>query len=625
MKKVIVLILVTALLLLPLPAYAAQSGEVSLTAHLYNDKDSTAVRCRFYDAENQIPYIHVLDFLTCIYKGEFTLRRIGKSMWQVRNPQDKTMRIDVEKDAVRFDEYEKFLEGDLRGIEETKPEGKYIHGDTNAYVKSVRGADFDCGGCGIDLKAEDGAVYLPLATLGDLFAPTYHAAQYIGGAVYFTDVMQPEYFESRSLIAQPTREKALRDFTYSELCFVMDNLYGFPPKSRMARELADKDFDTWLGGLEGDYAGLKDLLQAERLTDFFCGLAMLDSLADDGGHTGFCIGYLNLALHCIDMDFSAQVREMLNDPKNAKERCASAYVRRLNEKYQERTARKDARRAAFDSLVLVRSWEDEDTPDTTAAALYQTDGGVIFSFDEFKDTVTEPFLWSLRYAREEGYKDFVVDVSCNSGGSSAAALYLLALMTGQGYLPESCAHTGNFLHETGQIDKNLDGQIDAEDDLQFDFQYGVLASRSSFSCANSFAALAKDNGIPVLGETTAGGTCMLMVLSLPCAPIYSISGVYVLTDNSGSDVDAGAEADFVLTEGGDEGLFDTESLFADIDAFYKEKTAEASAAEVPAPAASTETIPRWVFCAAAGGLLLVSGGWITAIVLIKKKSKPPVP
>ena len=85
MKKVIVLILVTALLLLPLPAYAAQSGEVSLTAHLYNDKDSTAVRCRFYDAERQIPYIHVLDFLTCIYKGEFTLRRIGKSMWQVRN------------------------------------------------------------------------------------------------------------------------------------------------------------------------------------------------------------------------------------------------------------------------------------------------------------------------------------------------------------------------------------------------------------------------------------------------------------------------------------------------------------------------------------------------------------
>ena len=624
MKKVIVLMVAAALMLLPLPAHAAENGEVSLTAHLYNAEDTARVRCRFYDAERQLPYIHLLDFLSNIYKGEFTLRRVGKHLWQAKNPQGRTMRIDTERDAVHFDEYEKFLEGELRGIAETKPEGKYIHGDTNEYVKSVRGADFDCGSCGIDLKEEDGAVYLPLATLSDLFSPTYHAAQYIGGAVYFTDVMQPEYFESRSLIAQLTRAEELRSFTYSELCFVMDNLYGFPPKSRMARELADKDFDSWLAGLDGDYAGLKDLLKAERLTDFFCGLAMLDSLADDGGHTGFCVGYLNLALHCVDMEFSAQVRKMLSDPKDAKERCASEYVQRLNEKYRESTARKDTRRAAFDKLVPVRTWEDEDAPGTTAASLFQTDRGVIFSFDEFKDAVTEPFLWSLRYAREEGYTDFAVDVSCNSGGSSATVLYMLSLMTGQDYLPEACPRTGNILHETGEIDKNLDGQIDAEDDLRFDFRYGVLASRGSFSCANSFAALAGDNGIPVLGETTAGGTCMLMVLSYPCAPIYSISGVYVLTDNSGSDVDSGAAADYVLTEAGGEGLFDTETLFTDIDAFYREKTTEA-AAENEAAASTKRIMPAWVIPAAAA--VLLTSALLPALIIIpkRKKSKPPVP
>ncbi len=520
MKRVIVLLLTAVLMVLPLPVHAAENGEVRLTAYLYNADDAARVRCRFYDAQRQIPYIHVLDFLTSVYRGSFSLRQLNKSIWLVKNPQDSTMRIDAENGTVHFDEYEAFLDGDLRGIAETKPRGTYIHDGVNAYTGSVRGADFDCRRCGIDLKAEDGAVYLPLATLSDLFSPTYHAAQYINGAIYFSDVMEPQYFESRPLIAEPTRGRELADFTYNELCFVMDNLYGFPPKSRMAREMEDKGFDAWLGGLDGDYAELKDLLHAERLTDFFCGLAMLDSLADDGGHTGFCAGYLNLALHCIDMEFSAQVRGMLNDPKDAKERYASEYVKGLNAHYEDRTALQETRRKAFDSLILVKSWEDADSPGAIAAALYQTDRGVIFSFDEFTDAVTEPFLWSLRYAEEEGYDSFVIDVTCNSGGSSSVALYMLSLMTGQSYLPERCHHTGNVLMETGGIDRNLDGQVDGQDVFQFDFQYGVLASHSSFSCANSFAALAKDNGIPVLGETTAGGTCMLMMLGFPCAPVY---------------------------------------------------------------------------------------------------------
>ena len=622
MKRVIVLLLTAVLMVLPLPVHAAENGEVRLTAYLYNADDAARVRCRFYDAQRQIPYIHVLDFLTSVYRGSFSLRQLNKSIWLVKNPQDSTMRIDAENGTVHFDEYEAFLDGDLRGIAETKPRGTYIHDGVNAYTGSVRGADFDCRRCGIDLKAEDGAVYLPLATLSDLFSPTYHAAQYINGAIYFSDVMEPQYFESRPLIAEPTRGRELADFTYNELCFVMDNLYGFPPKSRMAREMEDKGFDAWLGGLDGDYAELKDLLHAERLTDFFCGLAMLDSLADDGGHTGFCAGYLNLALHCIDMEFSAQVRGMLNDPKDAKERYASEYVKGLNAHYEDRTALQETRRKAFDSLILVKSWEDADSPGAIAAALYQTDRGVIFSFDEFTDAVTEPFLWSLRYAEEEGYDSFVIDVTCNSGGSSSVALYMLSLMTGQSYLPERCHHTGNVLMETGGIDRNLDGQVDGQDVFQFDFQYGVLASHSSFSCANSFAALAKDNGIPVLGETTAGGTCMLMMLGFPCAPVYSVSGVYVMTDNSGGDVDAGAAADCVLTGEGNDGLFDAEVIFDDVGAFYLGKT-EAEPQQTAAE--PTETIPAWVIPAAFSVLLLIAAVLTVFIILLKKKEKPPEP
>ena len=85
-KRVIVLLLTAVLMVLPLPVHAAENGEVRLTAYLYNADDAARVRCRFYDAQRQIPYIHVLDFLTSVYRGSFSLRQLNKSIWLVKNP-----------------------------------------------------------------------------------------------------------------------------------------------------------------------------------------------------------------------------------------------------------------------------------------------------------------------------------------------------------------------------------------------------------------------------------------------------------------------------------------------------------------------------------------------------------
>lgn len=50
------------------------------------------------------------------------------------------------------------------------------------------------------------------------------------------------------------------------------------------------------------------------------------------------------------------------------------------------------------------------------------------------------------------------------------------------------------------------------------------ADRNSFSCANLLPCIAQEYRIPIIGETSGGGTCFLLDLSLPDATAFSLSG-----------------------------------------------------------------------------------------------------
>ena len=63
-------------------------------------------------------------------------------------------------------------------------------------------------------------------------------------------------------------------------------------------------------------------------------------------------------------------------------------------------------------------------------------------------------------------------------------------------------------------DLNLDGKIDDKDaeyhkTIKEKFNFVVLASRRSFSCGNAFPVICADEGIPVIGEQSGGGACVV--------------------------------------------------------------------------------------------------------------------
>lgn len=72
----------------------------------------------------------------------------------------------------------------------------------------------------------------------------------------------------------------------------------------------------------------------------------------------------------------------------------------------------------------------------------------VFAFDSFNNESTAHFKWSLDHAEELGAKTFLIDISCNRGGSNAVLAYIMAIITNKNRrsnivdLPTLCVVTG---------------------------------------------------------------------------------------------------------------------------------------------------------------------------------------
>ena len=68
----------------------------------------------------------------------------------------------------------------------------------------------------------------------------------------------------------------------------------------------------------------------------------------------------------------------------------------------------------LEKYELVKSWDEG-----SGSRFYRVGDTGVFVFDSFLNEVVYAFKWSLDYAKENGIKNFVIDVSCNKGGLSS--------------------------------------------------------------------------------------------------------------------------------------------------------------------------------------------------------------
>ena len=150
-------------------------------------------------------------------------------------------------------------------------------------------------------------------------------------------------------------------------------------------------------------------------------------------------------------------------------------------------------------------------------------------------------------------KNVVLDLSCNGGGDSSAAMYVLGWFLGSATLNINSTITNAQASTQYKIDTNMDRAFDDSDTLQGrGLNLYCLASPASFSCGNLVPVTFKSSGkVKLLGEQTGGGACAVLPLSTADGTMFQISGyrrLSTVVNGSFIDVDKGAAPDFAIAK-----------------------------------------------------------------------------
>jgi len=547
------LCIITALLLI-LSVAAPSMGAVTidyvkrqLSVYIFDMDEVSRMNCLFRSDLPDAPYMSAKDYLDTLFDGDFDEIRDGGVY--TLSCDDVSMVIDTGKDTIHFDEFDALLDLDLS----QEDEDVYYADDYDiTYEGDDQSLDLDAGKYGIDLTEYDKHAYLPLVTLNDIFSATYLGAHYVGGKIYFTELMDDPYYDESAAYSKTTRTQAEADFTYNELCFNFDYFYGAPPKASAGESIKKRGLDKALDEYNGDDPSIKELLRSTDKSKFYIGLVALDSYLNDGGHTVLCGGMMSAMSEYPDTTLCKKLKKTPDGTNMNETMMYSTAISALMSKEYVAEEIKAIRDDAYTKYDIVKEWKKDkknqkDGKKNIAAQLYVNGDTAVFVFDSFIHEVPKALKWSLEYAQKEGLKNFVLDISCNGGGSTSVLMYITSILlqkTDMSILDEA---TGSISRQHVTIDTNLDGKYDDKDRYtSYPLRYGVVTSEVSFSCGNLLPCLLQDNGIPVLGDTSGGGTCIVTQHFYPDGIPYYTSDSHMLIRSGDKQVDDGATPDYNL-------------------------------------------------------------------------------
>ena len=554
-------------------------------------KDGGSVSLRFYDDMPNVPYIAASAYYSMMMPNA-TMSVVNKGDCYLLMTADATAKVDVVNDVMTSERY-----SDLINLMSLIAPGlpsfetcfnPFLRYDSHQYEPENATVTLNFRKYKIDLRDDGRDTYFPFATINDIFTDvSMHIACFNGKNIIVNDDMEmydlkeidPDY--AAPAYATEIAGKDMTDFRYAELCFVIDNLYGYPGRNKLEKQgLRELGLDATLNAVSGGKE-VKQLLQSENQAEFVWGFDALQNLMDDGGHTGMTLStnapasvmveFLNRyndAFSSIPDEVTRLVKNQMQSSSMRRNRRAELTAIR-NKSYgsNQYVKSQNGETAVFvmNSFMALNSegWKKYYSSNHTAEDWQK------LIDDKKKDLVVQT-VETLKRAKREGVKNLVLDVSINGGGEDDPTTAIVALLgdkTGKqkqrrkAYSWDMNMLTRQYLTKAFLVDCNFDGKFDELDDQQDwveDLNIVVLTSDATFSNGSVFAAKMKDYGYPIWGQQSGGGSCSIQEMVTPDGIGFRISSYRShSTDRNKKSIDGGTPVDRPLT---DEQLYDIEYL-----------------------------------------------------------------
>ena len=518
------------------------------------------VTLRFYNDLPDVAYISAADFQSIVLPGStMKVTHTGVGEYTLDNAGAKAV-VNVNKDVFvssDFDAFTNMMDLLQPGMANVYYDGMpFVRYKSIKYMPAVSTVTLDFAKYGIDIHADGkGAVYFPFATLADMYSDLfYHHAGFNGEKVVAnTSVneislarIDPDY--NKTLLSKKTRSQSMADFAYRELCFAMDHFYGHPGRVALDASLKAKGMDRTL---EEDLAAgrtIKKLLKSTNLAEYFVGMSGLNALYYDG-HTSMDISSVMGRDRSKYEDLVSEMRGLQEKHKDVMD-AIRAGRSSMGGRYQDVMAIRTQRPECYETQdtyikkgnTAVCVFNSFNTRAEDAWNAYYAGKGPKPNINDNKGDSMVIFLDALeKAAADPEVENFIVDITANGGGSADIVMAMTSLIMNKSYLSYDNPLTGQRSIVEYEVDRNFDGVFDKKDKkVHYDLNFGVLTSQVSFSCGNLFPSMLKDAGIPVIGETSGGGSCAIQAMCTADGFCFQISSFRSrLNTLAGENIDAG--------------------------------------------------------------------------------------
>ena len=592
------------------PAEGIPYEERAVNVYRESLNDSDTVALRFYGDMSSVPWMGIRAYYRAFLEDELRFSMSDDHTARLTQSDGTWAEIDLNAGTLYTNNLSMFkyppefkVEG-MSSVTGNMP--AFLRAVAYEYDRLVTPVSVSLARYGIHPRLDGQDVYFPLATLSDLFS-TYELryVSWNGEAVYYTDAADFYHFESPRdadahyfdpIFRYPNRPADMAEFAYNEICFNIDTFYGFPGAGQYEEAIAQYGLDA---ALQKHDPTTRRLLKSTKSGEYVAGLVRLfNGFLNDHGHTGFMEFE---ALY--DHDYPASAAFALigtlyalptmtgqDEVLEGLMQAGAAQLKAQGVNAGTEVPEED-RHFVVNGMLSVAGLpvelprlayvEQGDTAiyspanfsvDYDAWDAYYLEGGPC----PLENDTLGSFLDALdRASRNPEIRNFVLDLSTNLGGDSAAEMAMLQLMTGQCYADWLDRLTGQRVKALAEADLNLDGRFDdADRDLSYDFRYAVIVSRGTFSAGNMMAFQLKDCGIPVIGETSGGGACPIQICTTADGLAYQMSCQLTLLDAQGDSVEGGVAPDIPLVfedEKGNrsyDGLYDPDLISRVIDDWY---------------------------------------------------------
>ena len=511
----------------------------------------------YFVNDGDIPYVALSEYLPFFGKlyedetlgtkaVEFDIAHENGLYTGTRTDSGWTMTVDPNADTISFLSLNGFMQspGDthllgLVTIGENGLGGNGLLKDSGqSYDRQGYVTEFDMSKYGIDLVEADGECYVPLQTMQDILLGRNYMLTVFNGEKVFVFPYKGTLNDQIYSVEPGEMSKEFAKFNVNELMFLIDNFYGLKPEHNI------DDIYKFIADTGLTFAG-DDTTQITDPKEFDADLQTLLMRYFDDLHSGVMgsmgtsssSGYFNTLMYLMKrMEINPDFAVDLNGASGG---------------FFDYTEVGDTAIITFDSF----SGDKRD---------YYKEADL----DNPQDTIELIVAAHKQITRKDSpIKNVVIDLSCNGGGNSNAAAFLLAWLTNGSPLGLRDTLTGAQSVVSYQADVNLDGKFDDSDSLRAQMTTGdlkvyCLTSPNSFSCGNLVPAALKGlYGVTLIGQASGGGSCFVLPCTSASGAQFQISGtgqISSIKNGSFYNADTGVEVDVPIRD--TETMYDRQKL-----------------------------------------------------------------